>query len=238
MNHTLQDLGLSSNLESIDRFLSLEGKFLIDAGCGDMSLSRELSKRGASVLAIDPDPIQAAKNQQLDVIANVGFAQTGADVIPVEANSVDGVLFSYSLHHVPNELYPAVFQELLRILKPDGFIYAIEPVAAGHLNEVMRLFHDEKVVRQAAQDALDSWAVPMFDNVSVIEYRIPVQFASWDDYANRYASKTYNTNYTEAQVRDDAVRDRFIELGEANSFRFESPMRVTYLQGVKAASLT
>ena len=232
MIKTQHDLGISSNLAAMDQFLNVDGKFIIDAGCGDMSLSRELSKRGARVLAIDPDPIQAAKNQKADTIANVGFAQSGADAIPVESHSVDGVIFSYSLHHVPKELYPAVFKELFRVLNPNGFIYVIEPVASGHLNEVMSLFHDEKAVRQAAQEAIDKLAAPRFKNTSVIEYRIPVQYTSWEEYAEKYASKSYNTNYTERQVRDEKVEKRFLDLGKPIGFKFESPMRVTYLHCV------
>ena len=52
------------------------------------------------------------------------------------------------------ELYESVFQEVLRVLKPSGFLYVLEPVAAGDLNDIMRLFHDEAAVRSAAQAAI------------------------------------------------------------------------------------
>lgn len=227
------DLGLSTDLDVIDRYLNINGSFLVDAGCGGMGLSRSLAQRGASVLAIDPDPVQADKNKQADVIPNVGFAEAGAEAIPVETGSVDGVLFPYSLHHVPAELYPRVFTELYRVLKPDGFIYVIEPVADGKLNEVLRMFHDEEAVREAAQQALEEYAIPRFSDVDIINYRIPVQYGSWEEYASRYAAKSYNTRYTEEQVRDDAVKQRFIALGESSGYSFESPMKVTYLQNRK-----
>jgi len=235
MNHKQYDLGLCTDLEALDKILSVSGCFLIDAGCGNMHLSRALAERGASVLGIDPDPVQAAMNRQADTVADVGFAETGADAIPVESNSVDGIVFPYSLHHVPSELYPAVFKEVSRVLKPDGFLYVIEPVAQGDLNEVMRLFHDEHAVRQAAQSALDTLAAPNFKAIDVITYRIPVQYDSWEAYATRYANKSYNTNYTESQVRSDAVKQRFLELGAPNGFRFESPMKVSYFRNAVVA---
>ncbi|MFK7992971.1 MAG: class I SAM-dependent methyltransferase [Granulosicoccus sp.] len=230
MNQQQHDLGLCTDLEAIDRFLAVDGQFLIDAGCGNMHLSRSLAERGANVLAIDPDPVQARKNLQADTIANVGFAQTGAEAVPVESKSVDGVLFPYSLHHIPSDKYAAVFEEIHRILKPGGYVYAIEPVASGDLNEVMRLFHDEQLVRESAQKALDSFGARYFDQVDVITYRIPIKYGSWEEYAARYVSKSFNTDYTEAEVRADAVRDRFIELGEKTAYAFESPMKVTYLR--------
>ncbi len=232
MKHKQEDLGVMTDLDVIDRFLDVQGKFLVEAGCGNMHLSRELAARGASVLAIDPDPVQAEKNRHAETIANVGFIEAGAEAIPVENQSVDGVLFPYSLHHVPAHLYPDVFKELLRILRPTGFIYAMEPVAEGDLNEVMRLFHDEQAVRADARRALETLAMPLFEQVTVVNYRVPVKYNSWEEYASRYAGKSFNEDYTEADIRAAAVEARFLALGEPTQFAFESPMQVTWLQGV------
>ena len=124
------DLGFSSNMEVLQRFVDLKGKFVVDAGCGSMIFTRHLSELGARVLAIDPDPVQAELNRDGPPIPDVEFQQAGAENLPVGDNSVDGVFFSYSLHHVPSELYPQVFAEVLRVLKPDGFLYVIEPLIA------------------------------------------------------------------------------------------------------------
>ena len=115
-----QNFGISTDLDVIDKVLQPHDQFLIDAGCGNMHLSKALAARGAHVLAIDPDPIQAAKNSAADIVTNVGFAETGADQIPVEDQSVDGILFPYSLHHVPKELYEAVFGEVLAFASPSS----------------------------------------------------------------------------------------------------------------------
>lgn len=232
MNHQQEDQGVTTDLDVIDRLLDVRGKFLVEAGCGNMHLSRELAARGAHVLAIDPDPVQAEKNRHAETINNVGFIEAGAQAIPVENQSVDGVLFPYSLHHVPAHLYPDVFKEILRVLRPTGFVYAMEPVAVGDLNEVMRLFHDEQAVRADAKRALESLAMPLFQQVSVVNYRVPVQYDSWEEYASRYAGKSFNADYTEADVRAEVVKARFMELGEPLQFSFESPMQVTWLQGV------
>jgi ubiquinone/menaquinone biosynthesis C-methylase UbiE len=221
------------HLAVLDRQLNVDGLFLIDAGCGDMHLSRELASRGASVLALDPDPIQAEKNRQLDTIANVGFVETGADSIPVEPAAIDGVLFPYSLHHVPNDLMPAVFDEVFRILKPDGFVYIIEPVAQGGLNEVTSLFHDEAKVREQAQQAIDNIARPAFSNTQVIDYSKAVVYDSWERFAKNYISKSFNTQYSEADILNDKVKQSFLEQAEKCNFNFESPMRVTHLSGYR-----
>lgn len=224
------DYGVCSNLDVLDRCLELNDQFVIDAGCGNMHMSKAMAERGAHVLAIDPDPVQAKKNNAADIINNVGFAETGADTIPVENQSVDGVLFGQSLHHIPQQVHATVFDEVLRILKPDGFLYIMEPVAAGDLNEVTRLFHDESVVRAQAQSSIDTLAVPRFSSGQVIRYARPVKYNSWEQFADNYAGKSFNSDYTESQVRDEQVRQKFIHMGEPIGFNFEAPMLVTLLR--------
>jgi len=233
-----QNLGIQTDLEVIDRYLQPDNQFLIDAGCGNMHLSKALAQRGAHVLAIDPDPLQAEKNRAADIVVNVGFAETGADSIPVEDHSVHGILFPYSLHHIPEELYKAVFTEALRVLRHEGFVYIIEPVASGDLNEVIRLFHDEAKARDAAQHAIETLAMPHFSQVDVIEYKTSIRYDSWEHFATRYASKTFNSNYTEADVRAELVRDKFLEVGEHRNYEFESPVRVTWLKTPVRPSLS
>ena len=96
----------------------------------------------------------------------------------------------------------------------------------------MRMFHDEQAVRAGAQKALESLAMPLFQQVTVVNYRVPVEYKSWEEYASRYAGKSFNADYTEADIRSAEVKARFLALGEPRQFLFESPMQVTYLRGV------
>lgn len=229
----MSDLGLRTHFDVIDEKLSLKGKFVIDAGCGDMKLSQHLAEQGAAVLAIDPDPVQARINQAAPTIANVGFAETSAEALPVEPASVDGIFFSYSLHHVPKASYPAVFDEILRVLKPDGFLYVLEPVATGDYNDVVSLFHDEKQVRADAQAALDQFALPHFETAEDFTYHVEAGFKSWNHFAERYIGSSYNSNYTAEQVRAPAVRARFEALGAPLNYLFNCPLKVRFFTGLK-----
>ena len=82
------------------------------------------------------------------------FRLGGAEDIPAADNSFDIVLMFKSLHHVPMEHMDAALGEIARVLKPGGLAWISEPVFAGELNEVFRLFHDEKIVREAAFAAI------------------------------------------------------------------------------------
>ncbi len=232
MNPSTTNLGEMRDIDVIDKHISVKDQFLIDAGCGDMGLSRALAKRGAHVLAIDPDPVQAEKNRAAPITANVGFAETGADNIPVVNNSIDGVLFPYSMHHIPAEKLDDVFTELQRILKPTGFVYIMEPVASGALNDVIRLFHDESKVRAEVQQYLDLQAPAVFDQIQVINYHYNVEHSSWDDFCNSYAGKSYNTNaYTAEDVQRPAVKEKFEQLATQHNHFFDCPIKVTLLSG-------
>ena len=223
-----KDLGCITNIEVINQFVSLTGRHVIDAGCGDMAISRQLAENGASVLAIDPDSIQAELNRKTLPLENIEFVETGAEKIPVEAATIDGVFFSYSLHHIPQAIYPKVFGEVLRVLKPDGFLFVIEPVACP-LNDVMKLFHNEDRERAAAWQALEELAVRSFDSAEAVTYHSFAQYESFEQFAGHFASRSFNSLYTEADVRRPEVKAAFERLGKPD-YRFQSPKQVMVLQ--------
>jgi hypothetical protein len=71
----------------------------------------------------------------------------------------------------------------------------------------------------------------------VFTYSVPVQYESWEDFKDKYSGASYNTaSYTSEQVGDEAVKARFLSLGQTTKFLFESPMKVTFLSGLKAVS--
>lgn len=205
------DLGCQLNADVMTRFLSLEAKRVLDIGCGGLAFTKILAEQGASVVGIDPDPVQAEKNRHAEPIRGIEFIETGADSLPFDDLSFDGVTFAYSLHHVPAEIYPTMFEEIFRILKPGGFLYVIEPTDCDG-NDVLRLFHDEQQVRADAWRALNEIAKPQFAQCETVTYYSITQFESWDDYATRYASKSFNSLYTEADVRRDEVRETYERL--------------------------
>ena len=220
-----------TNLEVINHFVSLDGKFVIDVGCGSMTFTRLLLELGARVLAIDPDPVQAKLNRAAEPIANLEFVESGAELLPVESRSVDGVFFSYSLHHVPAEIYVQVFGEVQRVLKPDGFLFVVEPLDCP-LNEVINLFHNEDQVRSAAQRALESLAIPAFLSAQVVTYHNFSHYDSFEQFAAHFASRSFNKLYSEADVRRPEVQAAFERLGAPGN-RFTSPKQVTFLQGLR-----
>lgn len=227
-----EDLGERSNLDVLNELLDLPGKSVLDAGCGDMGFSKCIAEAGANVLAIDPDTRQAALNVKQPRTPNLRFVEAGAEKLPVEDSSLDGIFFIYSLHHVPAEMYAQVFSEVFRALKPSGFLHVIEPTGCP-LNDIMMLFHDEEAERQAAQTALAQYAVPRFEEVKSVKYHAARQFENFEHFAREFSGRTFNPGYTEADVRARPVQDLFERTG-APEYRFEAPKLVHCFTGLKS----
>ena len=228
-----EDWGYQTDLEVLDRLVDVKGRFIVDAGCGAGNLCRSLAERGARVLGVEPDPVQAENNRKAAVIDNVGFHEGGAAEIPVEPRSVDGVIFGNSMHHVPDAHYPLVFTEMLRILKADGFLYVMEPIANGSYQHATELFHDETQVRLNAYNALVKFALPDYQSMREIYYDVDYTYNDFEDFANRYTGLSYNP-YAAADVRNDEVKQRFESCANSHgTYTLTQPMRVNVYTGPK-----
>lgn len=135
-----------------------------------------------------------------------------------------------SLHHVPLPQLDQALAEVHRVLKPGGLLYVSEPVFAGPLNEVMRLFHDEELVRAAALNALQKAVVSgAWQQVGEILFDVPVQFRDFADFEARMMGVTFADHRLDASTLQQ-VRARFEQHSGADGARFVRPMRVNLLR--------
>ncbi len=219
------DLGERSDVAAVLALTPVAGLALIDVGCGAGKSSRELAEAGASVLAVEPDPIQAAKNREAAPVPGVAFVEAHAERLPAESRSIDGVIFFRSLHHVPVAAMEAALAEAARALKPEtGFLCVIEPGMTGAHFPVMRPFHDETLARNAAQDALAYAAARLFSERQSFRFVQHPRYANFDALVARALGQTFNQIQRE-RVETDEVRALF-EAGrtERGDYAFEQPM--------------
>ncbi len=227
-----EDWGTQTDIEVIDSLLDVDGKFIVDAGCGDGELCRHLAGRGARVFGIEPHPLQAEKNARAPVVANVMFAQAGAAKIPVEPNSVDGVVLKNSLHHMYALDYENIFNEIARVLKMSGFLCIVEPIANGTYQHVMELFHDETEVRLVAYNAMVRYANPLFGSMREVYYDTDTTYKTFDSYARRFEELPYN-NYA-GEIRQTEVEARFKACENSyGTYTLTQPMRANFYTQLK-----
>jgi len=205
---------------------------IIELGCGAAQLSRQLLARcpACEVTGLDVDERQHAKNL-LNPQRRLHFVQAGAQAIPFEAQRFDLALMLKSLHHVPLDQLSQALAEVHRVLRPKGLLYVSEPVFAGALNEVMRLFHDEEVVRAAAlravQDAVSSGGA--WEQVTEILFEMPVRYRDFAEFEQRMIGVTFVNHRLDATTLQ-TVRARFEPHMTADGAHFMRPMRVNLLR--------
>lgn len=229
------ELGRATDVEIIERLVELDGCDIVDVGCGNGAVSAELAARGAIVLGLEPDPIQAAKNREADPIPNVTLVEGSAESIPRETGTVDAVIFGKSLHHVPKDLMDSALREAARVLKPGtGILYSLEPDMRGEFSQLMKPFHDETQVRAWAQEALTRTADPMFEEAAQYWYEITITFPDFDSFTQRALGATYN-DIDADKVTKDGVRRRFEAGKSGDGFSFDNLMRVRLYRGARNA---
>lgn len=232
----LQDpnyLGQATDMEVLSRLIDWKGKFVVDAGCANGGLAAGLAKRGATVLGIEPDPIQAEKNRHAAPVPNVTLVEASAESIPREDGSVDVVVFSKSLHHVPAAVMDKALREAARVLKRDtGILYVLEPDIRGDYSVLVKPFHDETAVRGEALAALDRTAKPLFRQMDEYWYLSAMKFANFDAFAERASAATYNA-FDRQKVTAPAIRQAFEKGRQGADYLFTNLMRARLYRGVK-----
>lgn len=229
-------LGPATDLEVIDRLLRLDGLSIVDIGCNDGTFARNLAKRGARVLGLEPNPIQAAHNRQAGPVDGVTFEEAPAQAIPLEDGSADGAIFSRSLHHVPEAHMDRAIVEAIRVLKPDtGFLYVLEPEMGGQFSQLLKPFHDETQVRAAALAALARTARPRFESAAEYWFTSTMLFADFDELRDRMLANTFN--HLDPESIDQPVVRALFDAGKTGEgYSFTNPMRVQLYRGLNLKS--
>lgn len=209
--------------------LHTQGATVLELGCGKAEKTRIVAQEAASVLALEVDEAQLAQNSTLTDLPNVCFARGGAESIPAADSSFDIVLMFKSLHHVPIESMDSAFSEIRRVLKPGGVAYISEPVYAGDFNEVLKLFHDEKSVREAAfaaeKRAVSSGLLALVSQKFFLQ---PMRFADFGQFEANVLKVTHTEHRLSAETLEN-VRSRFNGHMTPEGVTFHMPIRVDLL---------
>ena len=111
-------------LNWIDNIVGLQGKRVLDVGCGGGILSESMFFKGAEVTGIDlgEKALSVAKLHQLESGAQVNYRYIAVEQLAVEqAASFDVVTCMEMLEHVPNP--EAIVQACAKLVKPSGSVF-------------------------------------------------------------------------------------------------------------------
>ena len=222
----------ASEMEVMSRLLALEGRDVLELGCGGAWATRRIAEEFSPrrLVATEVDRVQHEKNLLIDDLPNVEFVYGGAESIDLPDESVDAVIMLKSLHHVPVAAMDAALAEIARVLRPGGLAYISEPVYRGAFNEITALFNDEKRVREAAFAAIErAVASGRLELVEQIFFEAPGHFRDFAD----FEARMLNVTHTEHRI-DDAlharIREAFMRHMGDDGARFLKPSRVDLLR--------
>ena len=219
----------------LERLAAPAGKDVVDIGCGEGTLVRELSARGARVIGVEISDAQLAAARARDGGSGARYEIGRGQELPLPDASVDLALFMRTLHHVPVADLRGALTEARRVLRGDGAVYVAEPLAEGDFFALTRLVEDELEVRRAAQAALADAAAASLERAVTVEYDVRLELADVDAYRARVVS----VDPARAEVFDarrDEIAAAFARLGEdggrAGERWFVQPMRADVLRPV------
>jgi 2-polyprenyl-6-hydroxyphenyl methylase/3-demethylubiquinone-9 3-methyltransferase len=165
---TLHDIN-PLRLDYIDRAARLEGKRVLDVGCGGGILSEGMAMRGAQVLGIDlgESHLKVAELHTLESGVEVEYQRIAVETLAEERPAgFDLVTCMEMLEHVPDP--DSVVGACARLVRPGGWVffstlnrnlksYALAVVAAEYvLGMLPRGTHD--YARFIRPSELDAWA--------------------------------------------------------------------------------
>ncbi len=221
------NLGILRDIDALQLLHTWTGREVLDVGCGPGHLSRALAELGATVRGFEPDPIQAEKNALAPAHEGVSFALAPAQELPVADSSVDVVILSRSLHHVPIELMDQALAEARRALRSGGLLIVLEPDIHGQFSQLLRPFHDETRVRAEAIAALDRAAASFRSSVEHW-YTVEARFDSFADFKAKMLAKSFNEIVAE-RIDQPEVAAAFEAGLDGAGYRFTNPIRVRLL---------
>ncbi len=102
----------------------LQGKRVVDVGCGGGILSESMARQGAQVTGIDlaEKPLKVAKLHQLESGVQVDYRLIAAeDLAAAEPEGFDVVTCMEMLEHVPDPV--SIMAACARMAKPDGWVF-------------------------------------------------------------------------------------------------------------------
>jgi 2-polyprenyl-6-hydroxyphenyl methylase/3-demethylubiquinone-9 3-methyltransferase len=108
----------------IESITNLQGKRVLDVGCGGGILTESLSKAGATVTGIDlsTKALKVAELHQLESGTSVRYRLISAeDLAKEESGSYDVVTCMEMLEHVPNPA--SVVEACANLCKPGGYLF-------------------------------------------------------------------------------------------------------------------
>jgi ubiquinone/menaquinone biosynthesis C-methylase UbiE len=162
----------------------LNGKDVLEIGCGKGRITRDLAKHACHVVATDPDEVSVGVAQASISFRNIDFMVAVEGMPDLTDSRFDVVMYTLSLHHVPAAEMADSLNKAADLLKSDGVIIVLEPGDKGSFTHAKEQYGagsgDEGPAKAAAIKAMNS--LSGWDMGETHHFYTQFQFDSYDDF--------------------------------------------------------
>lgn len=169
-------------LAPLENIVPLTDKHILEIGCGNGTRSIEIARRCESLVGVDADPATIARANERQ-IPNAIFQIGSAELLPFKDKMFDEVIYAFSFHHVPSNLYEQAIHEAIRVVRQGGHIIFLELTNRGSSPEAEQNFGsgiDECAAKDIACTAI--LASPSLQVTDDIGHEMFYKFDSLDDF--------------------------------------------------------
>lgn len=103
-----------------------------DLGCGSGRVTAHLHALGLPVFGIDLSPAMVAVARRSH--PDLRFTEGSMTALDLDDGSLAGAIAWYAIIHTPPEDLPALFRELVRVLRPGGRLLLAFQIGDGHVH--------------------------------------------------------------------------------------------------------
>lgn len=147
-------------IKNILNFVNLNGKTILEIGCGSGRITRDLAKYAKLVIAIDKNKASLSKAKETIKSTNVIFMNINGENLSDLPYNFDLVIYSLSLHHISKRSMLKSLKESSKKLSKEGKIIIIEPGKNGTFIEIEKEFlvgdSNEEELKIAAYNSINN----------------------------------------------------------------------------------
>ena len=153
-------------IQAINSHTPLTGATILEIGCGNGRITRDLAKYANKIVATDLNPTVLEKAKENITAKNIEFLYAADGIPNSPVNSFDIIIYTLSLHHIKKNEMADNLRRSGSLLKEGGKIAIIEPGNSGSFLEIKKRFgagsgdeNQEKLDAITAMKNLQGWTL-------------------------------------------------------------------------------
>lgn len=193
---------------------NIKNKVILDIGCGFGWFEYHNRKIAKKIWAIDSDKKHIEQNKYIFNDKNIVFKNGSALKIPLENVSVDVVVASELIEHLPKETEKVFFREINRVLVKNGKLFLSTPNADWRT----KIFDPAWYFGHRHYDYRNLSKIASENNFKMSSYRVLGSWWNLGGLLNMYLSKwvfhrrKFFENFFEKKEEEENVKPGFMNL--------------------------